>query len=262
MPELRALIFDVDGTLANTERDGHRIAFNRTFADAELNWYWSEELYGELLAIAGGKERICHYLQQYQPDFTSPPDLEGWVAELHAVKNQHYRQLLSEGAIPPRPGVMRLLNEARDQGLRLAIATTSALPNALALFEQALQPEGAFWFDVIGAGDMVRAKKPAPDIYYFVLRQMGLATGNCLAFEDSPQGLRAARAVGLQTIVTVNDYTQNEDFDGAALVVDGLGEPDQPFTMLSGQVAADTYINMELVHRLHQHRQISLTLGF
>ena len=257
MSELKALIFDVDGTLADTERDGHRIAFNRTFADAELDWHWSVDLYGELLAIAGGKERICHYLHQYHPEFHPPPDLEGWIAELHAVKNQHYRKLLAEGAIPPRPGVMRLLNEAREQGLRLAIATTSALPNALALFEQALPPEGAAWFDVIGAGDVVPAKKPAPDIYYYVLRKMGLATGECLVFEDSPQGCRAAHAVGLQTVVTVNGYTQGETFEGATLVIDSLGEPDQPFAVHSGEVGAATYMNMQLVHRLNQNAQFN-----
>ncbi|MFP4696288.1 HAD family hydrolase, partial [Thiohalospira sp.] len=119
MAELKALLFDVDGTLADTERDGHRVAFNRAFADAGLDWHWDEPLYGELLAITGGKERIRHYLAQHRPDEDLPADLDGLIAELHAAKTRHYTELLATGAIPLRPGVERLLREARDAGLRL-----------------------------------------------------------------------------------------------------------------------------------------------
>lgn len=224
MSEIRALIFDVDGTLADTERDGHRIAFNRAFAEAGLDWDWSASLYGDLLEIAGGKERIRFYIDQYCPDFKPPSDLDEFIANLHATKTKYYQQLVAEGAIPLRPGVKRLLEEAREKGMRLAIATTAALPNVTALLKHTLGSESPSWFEVIAAGDIVPAKKPAPDVYQYVLRVMGLEASECLAIEDSYQGLTAACQAGLKTVVTVNDYTKDRDFSGAILVLNHLDE--------------------------------------
>jgi HAD superfamily hydrolase (TIGR01509 family) len=251
MGELRALIFDVDGTLADTERDGHRVAFNRAFARSGLNWDWSVELYGELLAIAGGKERIRFYINEYQPDFERPTDLDPFIANLHALKTRYYQQIVAEGAIPLRRGVKRLLQEAREQGMRLAIATTAALPNVTALLEHTLGSESPSWFEVIAAGDIVPAKKPAPDIYHYVLETMGLEARDCLVFEDSNHGFSASSQAGLKTVVTVNTYTQNQDFSGALLVLTDLGEPDQPFTVLAGDAGDWKYLDMSLVHHLH-----------
>jgi HAD superfamily hydrolase (TIGR01509 family) len=249
MTQLQALIFDVDGTLADTERDGHRVAFNRTFAAAGLDWDWSVSLYGELLAIAGGKERIGYYLEEYRQNFQPPDNLQEWIADLHGQKNKYYKKLLEEGAIPLRSGVKRLLAEARSQGVRLAIATTSALPNALALLEQTLDPT---WFEVIAAGDIVPAKKPAPDIYHYVLAQMGLEAKDCLVFEDSHHGFTAADRAGVKTIVTVNDYTRHQDFSGALLVLDSLGEPDRPCRVLAGNADAIAYLDFRQLLHLHQ----------
>lgn len=246
MSELRALIFDLDGTLADTERNGHLVAFNRAFAEAGLDWNWSVSLYGKLLSISGGKERIKHYLSQYRPNFTPPGDWDQFVADLHKAKTKHYQQLLGEEGIPLRPGVRRLLTEAHNQGVRLAIATTSALPNTTALLENALAPAGSAWFEVIAAGDVVPAKKPAPDIYKYVLEAMGLEAQDCLAIEDSPHGLKAALGAGLDTIVTVNDYTRNQDFSEARLVLDHLGDPQQPFTVLAGDADNQTYLDLAL----------------
>lgn len=229
---LAAFIFDVDGTLADTERDGHRVAFNHAFAEAGLDWHWDVALYGKLLAVTGGKERMRHYLDRYRPDWTRPADLDALIARLHAAKTRHYTRLLAQGGIPLRPGVARLLDEARTAGIRLAIATTTTPENVTVLLEHAIAPEAVAWFEVIAAGDVVPAKKPAPDIYRYALDKLGLAPDACLAFEDSENGLRAARDAGLRTVITVNDYTRDQDFADAVLVLDQFGEPQQSFRVL------------------------------
>ncbi len=245
MSKLKALIFDVDGTLADTERDGHRPAFNRAFAEAGLDWDWSVELYGELLSVTGGKERILYYIDRHRPKLPGE-DVSEFVADLHAAKTRHYVRLLEEGGIPLRPGVKRLLGEARDKGLRLAIATTTTPANVMALLEANL-PGGASWFDAIGAGDIVPAKKPAPDIYRHVLRELALSPENCLAIEDSAHGLHSALGAGVPTLVTVNGYTADQDFSGALLVLDQLGEPGAPFRVLAGQARGAAYVDAGLL---------------
>ena len=251
MNELKALLFDVDGTLADTERDGHRVAFNRAFAEAGLDWHWDEALYGELLAVTGGKERIRHYLDNFNTDFKRPSDLTGFITGLHAAKTRHYTEMLAEGAIPLRPGVKRLILAARDAGLRLAVATTTTPANVSALLEHALDPEAMSWFEVIAAGDVVPAKKPAPDIYIHAMEKMGLSPGECMAFEDSGNGILSSRGAGLATIVAVNGYTVDDDFSGAAIVLDHWGEPDLPFEVLAGDPGGETCLTLDLVKRLH-----------
>jgi HAD superfamily hydrolase (TIGR01509 family) len=249
---LHALLFDVDGTLADTERDGHRPAFNQAFADAGLDWHWDVALYGKLLAVTGGKERMKHYIDHYRPDYRKPDNFDELVAELHQAKTRHYSTLAARGGIPMRPGVKRLLIEARAAGLRLAIATTTTPENVTVLLEHSLGSGTQAWFEVIAAGDIVPAKKPAPDIYHYALEKMGLAAADCLAFEDSENGLRASRGAGLKTLVTVNDYTLDHDFTGAAVVLSDLGDPGAPNRVLAGPDLGQPFVDVAYLKALHQ----------
>lgn len=247
---LQALIFDMDGTLADTEAHGHRVAFNAAFRDFGLDWDWDLATYGTLLSVAGGKERIALYLSRYRPDFRHP-DLPGFIAALHQAKTRHFQRLLEAGEIPLRPGVARLIAETRGAGFRLAIATTAALEGVVTLLETALGSDSPSWFDAIGAGDVVPRKKPAPDIYLWVLERMKLRAEACLAIEDSGPGLRAASGAGLATIITVSDYTREQDFSGATLVLSDLGEPDVPFRVLRGDAAEFDFVSVEALRAWH-----------
>jgi HAD superfamily hydrolase (TIGR01509 family) len=253
--ELKALIFDVDGTLADNERDGHRVAFNLAFREAGLDWHWDEALYDQLLDVFGGKERIRHYIEDFLPDFNAPADLGTFVAELHQCKTRHYLELLNSGAIPLRPGVKRLLKEAHSAGLKLAIASTTTKENATTLIKVSLGEDCLRWFDVIACGDIVANKKPAPDIYLYALDQLGLAATECLAIEDAAAGLASASAAGLTTLVTVNSSTRKQDFSGAAVVLNHLGEPEMGFEILAGDAGSASLVDVALLRRFHFERK-------
>jgi len=251
MNDLKALLFDVDGTLADTERDGHLVAFNRAFVDAGLDWHWSSELYGELLTVTGGKERMHFYLNEYNTGFKRPDNLDDFIKQLHVAKTEHYVNILAEGGMPLRSGVRRLIEEARSAGMRMAIVTTTSPDNVTALLTHALAPDAVSWFEVIAAGDVVPAKKPAPDIYSYAMQEMGLGPADCIALEDSRNGILSAQGAGLKTIITVDGYTKGSDFSGAAIVLDQMGEPDAPFTVLAGDAGSSQYLDLALVKRLH-----------
>ncbi len=220
---IKAIIFDVDGTLADTE-DGHRMSFNKAFAECGLDWNWDVELYDKLLKVTGGKERIKYFLSDFLTEFEKPADYDGFVKNLHAIKTQHYTTMISEGNVPLRPGIKKLIEDAHTAGITLAIATTTTPENVTALLQVGLGPNWADYFAANGCGDIVPHKKPAPDIYFWVLKKMGIPAADCIALEDSENGLRSSLAAGIKTYVTTNHYTRNHDFTGAAAVFDDLSD--------------------------------------
>ena len=224
---LKALIFDVDGTLADTE-EAHRAAFNAAFRDAGFKWHWSETIYTDLLEVSGGKERILHYWQLVDPHAAAAADAGITIDALHARKTRHYDLLAGSGQLALRPGILRLIREAEQARLPLAIATTTTPANIDALLRT---PLGSNWrglFSAVCDAGSAAVKKPAPDVYHAALAALALPPDACLAVEDSANGLDAARAAGVPTLVTPTAYTRGQRFDGALLHLDHLGDPDHP----------------------------------
>lgn len=244
MPQ--ALIFDVDGTLAETE-ELHRAAFNGAFRRLGLDWHWDRPLYGELLRITGGKERIRHFVSAYRPG--ERPLAEAQVGAIHALKTERYASLLQEGTVAFRRGVVRLIAEARSAGVRLAIATTTSRPNVIALLGHGMPKVDASRFDVIAAGDEVARKKPWPDIYDLVVRQLGVPTSDCIAIEDSANGVLSARRAGVAVVATPSIYTANDDFSAALATISDLGEPNRPFRHIGGAGSGEEMVTLAALER-------------
>lgn len=221
---LAALIFDVDGTLADTEL-AHLAAFNHAFAAQGMGWAWDVPRYTELLEVSGGKERILHHWQQVQPglkDIGSGSALQAEVDRLHAIKTAAYEEAVRDGAVQLRPGVLDLLAAASDAGLRLAIATTTSPVNIAALLRTAIGPDWMRYFTVVEDASTAPRKKPHPQVYQQTLQRLGLPASACVAFEDSANGLRAATGAGLATVITPNGFTAHHNFDGALRVLPSL----------------------------------------
>ncbi|HEY8171182.1 MAG TPA: HAD-IA family hydrolase [Candidatus Limnocylindria bacterium] len=237
-----ALVFDCDGVLADTERDGHRLAFNETFREFGVPLEWSIPEYGRKLQVAGGKERMATELTA---EFVSandlPTDPDGQaelLAAWHKRKTAIYTEMVAAGRLPPRPGIGRIIAEADDAGWALAVASTSAEPSVRAILDQAAGPERTARFAVL-AGDVVERKKPAPDIYLLALERLGVPAAETLVIEDSRNGLLAAVGAGLRCVMTVNGYTSDEDASEAVLVVTSLGDPDgEPTRVLANRSEA------------------------
>lgn len=247
---LNALIFDIDGTLADTETV-HRDAFNAAFRQAGFDWHWSEELYTRLLLIAGGKERIAHYWQQVDPNRAGDSRAPETIARIHAIKTREYEQRVAGGQLALRPGMQRLIREAHAAGMPMAIATTTTPANVEALLST---PLGAGWreyFVAVCDASTPGRKKPAPDVYLAALAALQIPAAECLAFEDSENGLRAATTAGIPTLITPTAYTAMHDFDGALVVVPHLGDPETP--MLQRLAGTDQrWVDLAALRRWHE----------
>ncbi|MDD9892634.1 MAG: HAD-IA family hydrolase [Gammaproteobacteria bacterium] len=254
---LKALIFDVDGTFAETERFGHRMAFNDAFYDLGLDWYWDESLYGDLLAVGGGRERLEAYIRYYRNESTR--GRAELIGDIHETKARYFKQRVGMGDVKIRPGIARILSqESWEAGLKLAVATNCSITSLTALTKQFFQRPPEEVFDVVVCGRDLKNKKPAPDAYEIALQRLGLEAEECLAFEDSYVGLKAARTVGVPTVVTVSDYTSGEDFSGAKLVLDNLGEAEKPCELQDGDWEAtlppEGFVTVPWLQALHaQH---------
>ena len=243
---LRAIIFDVDGTLAETE-EAHRQAFNETFAEWGLPWEWSREDYAELLKVTGGKERIRHFIENWRPE--RGPEILERIPELHARKTRRYGEIIASGGVPLRPGVERLIGEAKDAGLLVAVATTTSTPNVGALIRATLGREPEEVFDAMACGEEVERKKPAPDLYRLALEKLKIFPGEAVAMEDSANGLKSALRAGVPVVITPSGYTAHEDFTDALAVVSHLGEPDMPYEHISGFGFSAQMVTPELLVR-------------
>jgi HAD superfamily hydrolase (TIGR01509 family) len=247
---IEALIFDVDGTLADTE-DAHRQAFNDAFWAHGLGFCWSSELYRELLQVTGGKERLAAFFDRIDLTAGERRRLCGLIPWLHATKTAFYREKVERGKVPLRPGVRRLLTEARAAGVRLAIASTTSHDNVSALLEGALGYGALDEFSVIATGDAVPRKKPAPDIYLLALARLGITARRAVAFEDSAIGVAAAKAAGLLTVATPSDWTRGQDFAAADLVLPSLADPGSPLGAADAWRIGAPYVGLEQLAIFH-----------
>ena len=221
---MQALIFDCDGVLVDTERDGHRVAFNRAFEALGIDADWSVDLYGELLLIGGGKERMRHYFDTYGWPEGRPESKDELIALLHKTKTEFFTDIIASGQLPLRPGISRIVDEAIAAGVRLGVCTTSA-PKAIDGVLDLFGAERKAKFEFVHAGDVVSKKKPDPEIYELAKQSLGLPVNECVVIEDSRNGLLAATGAGLPCLITTSAYTTEEDFTGAVAVVPELGDP-------------------------------------
>lgn len=217
MNRVKALIFDCDGVLAETERDGHRVSFNRVFEEKGISTEWSIKEYGDLVKISGGKERMRAFFKKRFSD--------DYIVELHKRKTDIFMEMSAGGQLPLRPGIKRIIKEAHDEGILLFVCSTSHEKSVSSLLKANLAEEYFSWFSELFCGDIVKAKKPAPDIYNLVKEKYNLRGSECLVVEDSRNGLLAAKAAGMNCIVTPSFYSKDEDFTEADIVVSSLGDP-------------------------------------
>jgi HAD superfamily hydrolase (TIGR01509 family) len=247
---IKALIFDVDGTIADTE-ETHRQAFNAAFIEHDLGWDWSRSEYVELLRTSGGKERLAVYIDSLALPPQEKTRLKGMAQLIHASKTRIYGELIADGRAPLRPGVARIIGEARAAGVRLAIASTTTSANIAALIGAQFGAAAWNWFEALACGDVVSNKKPAPDIYVRALGMLRLPAAACVAFEDSVNGLRSAKAAGLYTVVTPTAWSEGQDYGGADLLLQHLGDAQVPLQGEEARLAGGTFLTLARLQQLH-----------
>ena len=249
MADLKTLIFDVDGTLANTE-EAHRQAFNYSFKQAGLDWEWDVELYTKLLKVTGGKERIRHYVEE----FLKQEIEQDKVVALHLAKNERYQSVVLDKQLPLRPGIKRIIEQARAQNMTIAIATTTSPGNVNNLVKACFGEDALDWFAIIAEGEMVPIKKPKPDVYEYVLEHLNISANECIALEDSYNGVKAATCINIPTLITLNNYTAEDDFTGAMIVLDSLGDEQEPCNILASEVDTkiDGMVDLDTLIEMHK----------
>lgn len=258
---LKAVLFDVDGTLADTEALGHRPAYNRAFRKLGLSFRWGPKLYRKLLKQPGGRERIKHYVQRFRPELgaeagEAEQNLDAWVAKVHALKSHYFKRYMRHGRVPLRAGIARIMREARSEGVRLAIVTNASLKTLRPVLRYSMGPELAAEVEIIASGEEVQCKKPAPDLYQLAMRRLNLEAHECVALEDSEMGLRAAASAGLAAVVTINRDTLEQDFSEAALVVSSLGEPGAPTRVLKGHIDGLPWVSLSTLRTVLAEREL------
>jgi len=248
--KLEGIIFDVDGTIADTE-DMHRQAFNKAFSEFNLNWHWSKEKYHELLFISGGKERITKCLAENKTIKKNFADYSiAFVEELHNCKSEYYRSILINSDIKLRPGIQRIITEAKENNIKIGIATNSSTENLTTLIKKTLNIKPEELFNTIITSNIVIDKKPSPEVYYRALKDLKLPANECIAIEDTANGNNSAIKAGLRTIITTHAYTVDNNFNGASLVLNNLGEPNNRFHVDKNFHCKKNYVDIELLNTI------------
>ena len=246
---LSAVLFDLDGTIAETE-DLHRRCFNESFKEFNLDWFWDEAIYKELINIGDGKDRIENYIKRAWPEMLEYKNLTKYINSIHKVKNELFEDYILESKINLRPGVQRLLNDLKKNKVRIVIVSSTSEKNILSLFEKGLNMDPKSIFDLIAHGNCTENKRPSPEIYEWILEKLRLPSQSCIAIEDSLRGVESATNANIQVLVTPSNYTKHEKFVDAKVVVSDLGEKDRPFKRIKGDVYEHKFVDYKLLSKL------------
>ena len=248
---LSAVLFDVDGTISETE-DFHRKSFNEAFKEFNLDWFWDEAIYKELINVGGGKERIEYHINRAWPEMLDIKNLNKYIKSIHDTKNEIYGDLMKENKVIFRPGILRLIHDLKKNKVKVALVSSASEKNFISLFKDGLKTDHKRLFDFIAHGDLTKNKKPSPEIYEWTLEKLRLPSSGCIAIEDSPRGLDSALKANLKVVITPSKLSINEDFTGAKLVISDLGEENRPFNIIKGSAFNHKLINFKLLSKLNK----------